>query len=105
MMTLVRLLSATALVAAAPAAMAQDTPQGVDLVATVIAGLADGATAQLAPEPLVFARLAPGSYEGKTATGLAARLVVVESSPCLFDMTFSFGEESFPVRLDAGLPE
>ena len=102
-MSFVRLLSAFAIIAATSPAWAEDKPLGVDLVATVIAGLADGATAQLAPEPLIFKRAAPGSYEGTTATGVAANLVVVESSPCVFDLTFTFGDQTLPVRIDAGL--
>ncbi len=98
-----RLLAAIVLAAAVTPALAQDEPQGIDLIATVIAGVGDGATAQIAPEPLTFTRTAPGSYEGKTETGITAALAVVESSSCVFDLTFTFGEESFPVRVDAGL--
>jgi hypothetical protein len=100
-MSLLRLLPVLAF--AASPAWAQDEPLGIDLVATVLAGIGDGATAQIAPEPMIFARTAPGSYEGKTAAGLAATLTVVESTPCLFDVTFTFGDQSFPVRIDAGL--
>lgn len=101
------LVPALALLAIAPAAVAEDgqAPTKVDLVATVFAGFADGATTQLSPEPMIVARMGEGTYEARSESGATATLVAVESAPCVFDMTFSLGDQVFPVRVDVTLIE
>lgn len=102
-MNALRLPLALAALAFASTAAAEDGPLTVDLVAMVVGGFADGASVQVSPEPVVVARTAPGTYSGTTQSGQAQAMTVVESSPCLFDLTFAVGDESFDVRLDMGL--
>jgi hypothetical protein len=103
--TLARLLPALACLAFAPAALAEDQPLAADLVALVVGGFADSATVQIAPEPMVVTRTAAGAFAGKAESGASATMVVVETSPCVFDLVFTMADQVFPVRFDAGLVE
>lgn len=102
-MIALRLPLALVALAFASTATAEDAPVAVDLVAMVVGGFADGASVQVSPEPATVARTAPGIFTGTTESGAKQAMTVVESSPCLFDLTFTVGDESFDVRLDMGL--
>ena len=102
-MTLARLLPALACLAVAPAALAEDQALAVDLVALIVGGFADGATVQVTPEPMLVTRTGAGAFEGEAGSGMPATMTVVETSPCLFELTFAMADQVFPVRFDMGL--
>lgn len=103
-MSLLRLLPALALVGFASAAAAQDAPS-VDLVALAFVGFAEGAQVSMGEEPTMVHQTGAGTFEGMTNGALDTTLTVAETTPCLFDLTFTHAGQTFRVRLDLGLVE
>lgn len=101
-MSLLRLLPAFALVGFASAAAAQDAPS-VDLVALAFVGFAEGAQVSIGQEPTTVRQTGPGAFEGTTGGVVDMKLDVVESTPCLFDLSLTNGDQTLRVRLDLGL--
>jgi hypothetical protein len=70
-------------------AMAADDP--LDLFALALAGLADGASGQVAGTgPLE--RRGPGVYRGTPADGTEFRFAVTTAAPCVFEVVAGLGE-------------
>jgi hypothetical protein len=101
-MHVARLLPALAVLAAVPAALAQEPPVSVDLVAAVVVGFADGATVNMTSEPMLVSRTGPGAFAGTAPSGTTATLLAVETTPCIFDISFALGAEILSVRIDVG---
>ena len=102
LMRLLPLLPVLALTGLAFPAQAQQPPN-VDLVALAFVGFADGAQVSNGPEPTSITQTGPGTFSGTTAGVPGMSLLVVETTPCRFDLTFAEAGQTFRVRLDLGL--
>lgn len=99
----IRHLAAGLLLAAclATPAWAQDeTPDPVDLVATIFVGFADGATVEvMGGETAVVERTGPGLYRGAGGGG-EFTFTASEVGDCVYQGEFTFNEQSFAVVFD-----
>lgn len=84
-------IAALTVVALAAPALAQDATPNVDLIATFVLGVEEGATlsASDAGRTAVMHRTGPGAFDAAPTSGDPFTFTVVEKSPCLFDITYS----------------
>lgn len=77
-----------------PAVAQAADPATLDTVAAVLGGIAEGAKVDFGPaRQTPFTRTAPGVFENNSAAG-TGKLTVVESSPCVFDVTVDINGET-----------
>ena len=85
-------LASLATLASVPA-FAQDAPEALDLVATVVAGVRAESSVRLGPVDNGYVtRRAAGVFDVSAEGGPVAHMTITENSPCVFDATFAVGD-------------
>lgn len=88
---MLRTLVLAALIAAPLPVLAQDA-NTLDLVATILGGVSDGAHVALGPTgDTTVSNTGPGAFELSAAEGDPATLTVTEFGPCVFDIAVTLG--------------